>query len=189
MGQVVLGFRSLLVKASIFVVMAALLAWAVGGTLWWSRPETANLPPVQFAGKFWNWRLTVGGFTGQPIRWQLFVQQANSKASKVEDAKPYSNRAWESVSHMLTVNDSLYFGGQMPGIATPGWLLIQIDEDGQEYQHPLPDRLAIERQLARLENGLPLQDTQTILEERHQVLSPPAVIPETAPIEGNNAEH
>ena len=38
MGQVYLGFRSLLVKAAIFVVMAALLAWAIGGTLW---PRTA----------------------------------------------------------------------------------------------------------------------------------------------------
>ncbi len=34
MGQIYLGFRSLLVKVAIFVVMAALLAWALGGTLW-----------------------------------------------------------------------------------------------------------------------------------------------------------
>ena len=38
MGQVYLGFRSLLVKLAVFVVMAALLAWAIGGTLW---PRTA----------------------------------------------------------------------------------------------------------------------------------------------------
>ncbi len=34
MGQVYLGFRSLLFKIAVFVVMAALLAWALGGTLW-----------------------------------------------------------------------------------------------------------------------------------------------------------
>lgn len=39
MGQVYLGFRSLLVKIAIFVVMAALLAWALGGTLW---PKTVT---------------------------------------------------------------------------------------------------------------------------------------------------
>ncbi len=38
MGQVYLGFRSLLLKFAVFVVMAALLAWAIGGTLW---PRTA----------------------------------------------------------------------------------------------------------------------------------------------------
>ena len=39
MGQVYLGFRSLLVKIAVFVVMAALLAWALGGTLW---PKTVS---------------------------------------------------------------------------------------------------------------------------------------------------
>lgn len=34
MGQVYLGFRSLLLRIAVFVVMAALLAWALGGTLW-----------------------------------------------------------------------------------------------------------------------------------------------------------
>lgn len=38
MGQVILGFRSLLVKIAVFVVMAAMLAWILGGTLW---PKTA----------------------------------------------------------------------------------------------------------------------------------------------------
>ena len=33
-SQVFLGFRALAVKLLIFVIMAALLAWAIGGTLW-----------------------------------------------------------------------------------------------------------------------------------------------------------
>lgn len=33
-AQLFLGFRSLAVKILIFVIMAALLAWALGGTLW-----------------------------------------------------------------------------------------------------------------------------------------------------------
>ena len=41
MGQVYLGFRSLLFKIAVFVVMAALLAWALGGTLW---PRVAMRP-------------------------------------------------------------------------------------------------------------------------------------------------
>ena len=44
MGQVILGFRSLLVKIAVFVVMAAMLAWILGGTLW---PKTA----VRVVGK------------------------------------------------------------------------------------------------------------------------------------------
>ena len=41
MGQVLLGFRSLLFKIAVFLVMAALLAWALGGTLW---PRVAVRP-------------------------------------------------------------------------------------------------------------------------------------------------
>ena len=41
MGQVYLGFRSLLFKIAVFVVMAALLAWVLGGTLW---PRVAMRP-------------------------------------------------------------------------------------------------------------------------------------------------
>ena len=34
MGQVVLGFRSLAVKLAVFVALATVLAWILGGTLW-----------------------------------------------------------------------------------------------------------------------------------------------------------
>jgi hypothetical protein len=41
MGQVYLGFRSLLVKIAVFVAMASMLAWILGGTLW---PRVAMRP-------------------------------------------------------------------------------------------------------------------------------------------------
>ena len=52
MGQVALGFRSLLVRAAVFFVMAALLAWALGGTLW-PRAVGVMLDRVSFEGKEW----------------------------------------------------------------------------------------------------------------------------------------
>ena len=39
--QVILGLRSLIVKAVVFFIMAALLAWALGGTLF-PRPEVVD---------------------------------------------------------------------------------------------------------------------------------------------------
>jgi hypothetical protein len=41
MGQFTLGLRSLLIRSTIFVVMAALLAWALGGTLF-PRPAISD---------------------------------------------------------------------------------------------------------------------------------------------------
>ena len=59
MGQVALGFRSLLFKIAIFVVMASLLAWALGGTLF-PRPVTAiQTPTVQAGGSVWAWQVTI----------------------------------------------------------------------------------------------------------------------------------
>jgi hypothetical protein len=46
MGQATLALRNLLIKAAIFVVLAAALAWAVGGTLFGSH--RVNFPAVDW---------------------------------------------------------------------------------------------------------------------------------------------
>ena len=65
MGQVVLGFRSLLIKAVIFFVMAGLLAWTLGGTLF-PQPTVVNLPG---AGETY-WRVSSGGEL-HGLQWSL----------------------------------------------------------------------------------------------------------------------
>ena len=65
MGQVVLGFRSLLIKAVIFFVMAGLLAWTLGGTLF-PQPTVVNLPG---AGDIY-WRVSSGGEING-LQWSL----------------------------------------------------------------------------------------------------------------------
>ena len=56
MGQLALGFRSLLIKIAIFFVMAGLLAWVLGGALF-PQPTTVILPG---AGEVY-WRVSSGG--------------------------------------------------------------------------------------------------------------------------------
>jgi hypothetical protein len=59
MGQVALGLRSLVVRIVVFIIMAALLAWALGGTLW-PRPVSAIQRPVIDAGGMqFGWQVTV----------------------------------------------------------------------------------------------------------------------------------
>ena len=53
MGQIYLGFRSLLFKIAVFVVMAALLAWALGGTLWPRVASRVIGPPAKVGGVSW----------------------------------------------------------------------------------------------------------------------------------------
>jgi hypothetical protein len=65
MGQVSLGVRSLLIKAVIFFIMAGLLAWALGGTLF-PQPTIVNLPG---AGNVY-WRVSTGGEING-LQWSL----------------------------------------------------------------------------------------------------------------------
>ncbi|MBG83107.1 MAG: hypothetical protein CMJ40_01010 [Phycisphaerae bacterium] len=76
MGQVALGFRSLLVRAAVFFIMAALLAWALGGTLW-PRAVGVFVDAAAFQGESWAWRAEVDESpkpSGKPSRPPLAFQ-------------------------------------------------------------------------------------------------------------------
>jgi hypothetical protein len=164
MGQVALGLRSLLIKAIVFFVMAALLAWALGGTLW-PRAEIVELEGVAWGTRLWFWQASVGGRAPGEVRWQLMV------ATQGEPARPVDERRWATVSGPVAAADALYYAGQpAPG---DGWRIERIAASGPPAIHEMPDRLAVEQQLARVGRGLAIQDVATILRQRSLVLDPP----------------
>jgi len=59
MGQVALGLRSLVLRIVVFVIMAALLAWALGGTLWPRSVSAIQRPVINAGGVQWGWLVTV----------------------------------------------------------------------------------------------------------------------------------
>ena len=59
MGQVALGLRSLVIRIVVFVIMAALLAWALGGTLWPWPVSAVQRPVINAGGMQWGWLVTV----------------------------------------------------------------------------------------------------------------------------------
>jgi hypothetical protein len=167
MGQVALGFRSLLIKATVFVMMAACLAWALGGTLW-PRAETADFDAVMFDGRSWFWRISVGGAEPGAVSWQLM------NASSEEEPRPFrKDRVWREVAGPVTTDEALYFGGCVALGADRQWGIERVDRGGETQSFPMPDRLAVERQLARAAASLPLQDAETIHRLRQRVLEPP----------------
>ena len=80
MGQVALGFRSLLIKAAIFFVMAGLLAWALGGTLF-PKPTIVNMSG---AGSLHFVASSGGDIHG--LKWTL-----------MNDEKPIAEGHWQAV--------------------------------------------------------------------------------------------
>jgi hypothetical protein len=166
MGQFALGLRSLLIKAAVFVVMAALLAWALGGTLW-PRPQVAKFDSVSFAGSRWFWKLSVGGANVGQVRWDLMT------GPEIEnDAKPFDSRHWADVAGPIVANESLYFAGRASLNPNEPWRIERIDKTRMIESVPMPDRLAVEQQLARLAAGLPLQEAEIIKRQRALVLDP-----------------
>ncbi len=170
MGQLALGLRSLAVRTAIFVVMAALLAWALGGTLW-PREETVELPGVSCAGRQFNWQLAVGGGEEHPIRWHLYVRKPG------ESPHAYKHLFWTDVSQLLVVDDELFFGGQTGAGPTASWKLYRVvgdDVAGDPQTWSMPDRLAVEQQLSRVERGLDVQEAQEILTHREELAGAPS---------------
>lgn len=171
MGQFALGIRSLLFKAAIFVVLAALLAWALGGTLF-PRPSRADIPATSFAGHQWVWRVSVydrrafeSRDASQRIEWQL-----RRDGVKDED-QPLSEPIWSDVAGPVVQDNRMHFAGRAK--AANDWTIYTIDESNGIVAHEaMPDRLAVEHQLARLKAGLPMQNAETIERERRIVLDP-----------------
>jgi len=163
MGQLALGFRSLLIKALIFVIMAALLAWALGGAL---LPRTLRIPQqsVEHAGRSVGWQMVVREDAEVPPHWLLADLAEKKPIPIVEDR-------WLAISGIVTRDKVLCTGGQLLG--PPGrWVIIELSGEGSLVWHDVPDRLEVERQLARVRNGLEIQDLATIHRDRAVVLDP-----------------
>lgn len=166
MGQVALGIRSLLVKAAVFFVLCALLVWALGGQLF-PAPEIVDGPAVQFDGRQWFWRLSAGGEEPHDMHWSLMVEDDGA-------AEPHQGRRWIEPAGLTTTDGSLFYAGLPEDSESDRypWVIARVDADGSTQSWELPDRLAVEQQLQRVEHGLPLQDVQTIMDQRPAVLDP-----------------
>ena len=77
MGQIALGFRSLMIRLAIFFVMALLLAWALGGTLW-PRPVTASAMSIDAGGVVWNWDVRISSYTEPGLTWILSAEDGDA---------------------------------------------------------------------------------------------------------------
>ncbi|MEI6273667.1 MAG: hypothetical protein WCQ03_09375, partial [Phycisphaerae bacterium] len=69
MGQATLAFRNLLVRAAIFVVLAAILAWFVGGTLF--GKHRVNFPALTWDGREWAAQVIGNGTRPDEVQWRL----------------------------------------------------------------------------------------------------------------------
>jgi hypothetical protein len=139
MGQLALGLRSLFVRASIFFVLAALLAWSLGGTLW-PRPVSIDYRSVEHDGREWNLRLSLEG--RHPVEPHWFLMKRSEGDRRVV-AGP-----WFDAAGPVVGADGLFIAARESDGS--GWTLLRVLHDDVKAEEALPDRLAVERRFADL---------------------------------------
>ena len=115
MGQVALGVRSLLIRLAIFFVMALLLAWALGGTLW-PRPVSATAMSIVSGGSTWTWDARITSYSEPGLTWTLSREQGGR-----------SHGGWLGATTFIVADNDVYTAGRDP---KQGWQILRLAPDG-----------------------------------------------------------
>ena len=177
MSQVLLGFRNLAFRIAIFVVLAAILAWLLGGNLFARNQVIAVGAATTGAGE---------GRVDVRLE-QVIVPMTDLPSDRMyfrvgfdgEGGKGESDRLAQA-SPLLEVdaggiNRAVWFAGEPlkdGGGASGVWRVYRITPYATrpEMMLEVADRLEAERQLARLKAGLPLQSQEAAIGARDAVL-------------------
>lgn len=177
MSQVLLGFRNLAFRIAIFVVLAAILAWLLGGNLFARDQVIAVGTATTGAGE---------GRIDARLE-QVIVPKTDLPSDRMyfrvsfdgEGGKGESDR-FAQTSPLLEVDPggldrAVWFAGEPlkdGGGASGVWRVYRITPYAPkpEMMLEVADRLEAERQLARVKAGLPLQSAETAAGARSAVL-------------------
>jgi len=132
-----LGLRALLINIVIFVLLAAALAWYLGGSLLPGR-QTVNFPSFEWMGDDYHFRVIGHGTTPEPVRWELLHTLPNGDEERLTlnvDGR------WRNVWGPL-----VYDGGVLIGLeveardGTTQWWVAQINRDRAVKTQQVDDR-------------------------------------------------
>ena len=136
MGQLVLGVRSLFVRLAIFIVMAILLAWALGGTLW-PRPVSATAITSPSDGASWSWIARISSLGDPMLTYTLQHEGGSAIGAEGGD--------WVEVAGFVDSGKSTWTAARVHG---QGWQLIKLSNDGSVVSvEPTGTRLDADRAL------------------------------------------
>ncbi len=122
MGQVALGLKNLAVRLVIFVIMAALLAWILGGTLF-PAPQRVSLPAWDFDGAAWNWRVSGSADKAEPVAWTLLEHREGSD----REQRFGIGGAWSEVWGPRLLDGGMSLGiGASPREGAMEWWLLRV---------------------------------------------------------------
>jgi hypothetical protein len=166
-SQVLLGVRNLSLRIAVFVALAAALAWFLGGELF---PRAKSLAGSAVSGAGVSARVvlwyTPDGLVSERAQWRLEIDSG----SGVRRVEPAWTAATEPV---IDANGTVFIGG----LANGNWSVWSA-RAAESNAETIPaavlatfsDRLEVERQLARVAAGLPLQSAESAKSARDALL-------------------
>ena len=164
MSQVLLGFRNLSFRIAVFVALAALLAWFLGGDLFGSvkqlprRTVTENGVSARAVLEY-----NPDSVLAERLHW-TFEVNAGSGLHK-------GSQRWEDATDpVIAANGFVYIGAFEQG----AWGVWEIDATANppvaRLAQAFPDRLEVERQLGRIAFGFPMQAADVAASAREEML-------------------
>ncbi len=119
MGQLALGVRSLIIRLMLFFVMAVLLAWALGGTLW-PRPVSAQAIVDQDGNVTCSWTVRVSSYDpDMPLTYSLKWENGTSSRTYRED--------WTEVCGFVFDGKSAWTAARH---VDSGWVMLELSAKG-----------------------------------------------------------
>lgn len=133
--QLILGLRSLALKIAVFVVLAGIFAWFLGGSIF-PGSQVVNWPSFPWQDTQWHLQVTGNGNRPAPIRWRLYRQSADGG-----DALQTLGilGVWRQVHGPLMQADRVTFAIESDNDGTTTWWVAQIDSAGVVTQHEVRD--------------------------------------------------
>ena len=115
MGQLALGVRSLIIRLVVFFIMAVLLAWALGGTLW-PRPVSAQAITATNGGVTCTWTARVSSYDpAMPLTFSLKWMNGPDSNTCRED--------WTEVCGFVFNGDSIWTAARHED---QGWQILEL---------------------------------------------------------------
>ncbi len=119
MGQLALGVRSLIIRLVVFFIMAVLLAWALGGTMW-PRPVSAEAIVVHDGDITCSWTARVSSYNpDMPLTYSLKWEKGSSSRTYRED--------WTEVCGIVFDRQNAWTAAKH---VDSGWVMLELSPDG-----------------------------------------------------------
>lgn len=159
--QLLLGLRSLAIRIVIFVVLAGVFAWMIGGSIF-PGSQVVNLPSFQWRQQAWNLQVTGNGNRAAPVRWRLL--RVDARGDVVEQTLGIEG-IWREVHGPVVHAGGMLIAAHAERDGTSGWWIGSMTNDGtvsaraaaseQEARMVLRGADGVNQPAAELPQGLP----------------------------------